>query len=59
MGKRRGDSLDPAQPIKLNFSSVWIEASRKTAMAETATKTAVHVPWREMAFRAILCEGSR
>jgi hypothetical protein len=35
-------------------SSFLMEARGKRAMAETATKTAVQVPWSEIALRAVL-----
>jgi hypothetical protein len=50
---------DPDHPTQLSFSSVWIEASKNTAMAATATKTAVHVPCSLMAFKAILWRSAR
>lgn len=44
---------NPSHAIQLIFSSVRILANKNPMMAATATKTAVHVPWSEMAFRLI------
>lgn len=43
----------PAQVIQATLSKVWMEAKRKTMMVATATKTAVQVPCRDMALKAI------
>ena len=43
----------PAQVIQATLSKVWIEAKRKTKMVATATKTAVQVPCKDMALKAM------
>ena len=43
----------PSHAIQLIFPSVRMLANNSPTMAATATKTAVHAPWAEMAFRLI------
>jgi hypothetical protein len=43
----------PTQPIHLTEPRVLKEAGKKVITAETATKTAVQVPWRDMALKAV------
>ena len=51
---RKVMEITPAHEIHDSFSKVWILEMAKTTTAEIATKTAVHVPCIEMAFKAIL-----